>query len=96
MNILKGKAFEILSKKAKEMGASSLTYSPLKYKEYRVIYKDKAIDFGDNRYEDFTIHKDNGRRKKYRARASKIINKHGKLTHLDPFYPNYWAYNLLW
>ena len=94
--VLKGKEFKILQNKAKEMGASNLTLSPLKYKKYRVNFERKDIDFGDNRDEDFTIHKDLERRKRYRARASRIKHKVGKLTYLDKSSSNYWAYHLLW
>ena len=45
-----------------------------------VLYNKKWIHFGDNRYEDFTIHKDPERRQKYLKRAMSIRDKQGNLT----------------
>ena len=49
----------------------------------------KSIHFGDNRYQDFTIHKDPLRKKTYLARR-----KHDKTS--NPLYPGFYASNLLW
>ena len=49
----------------------------------------KSIHFGDNRYQDFTIHKDTERKKAYLAR-----HKHDKST--NPLYAGFYASNLLW
>ena len=57
---------------------------------------EKKIHFGDNRYEDFTMHKDIARRRRYRARSSKIKDKQGRLTYKLKSSPNFWAFNLLW
>lgn len=70
------------------------------HKKYQVVfeYKNKIhnIHFGDNRYEDYTTHKDKNRRDNYQKRASGIRNKSGKLTYLDPRYANFWSYHILW
>ena len=48
-----------------------------KNKKYTMIFKNKktgrtkAVHFGDNRYEDYTMHKDDERKKRY-------INRHKK------------------
>jgi hypothetical protein len=54
-----------------------------------VIDNKKSIHFGDNRYQDFTIHKDPLRKKSYLAR-----HKHDKTS--NPAYAGFYATNLLW
>ena len=54
-----------------------------------VIDNKKSIHFGDNRYQDFTIHKNTERKKAYLAR-----HKHDKST--NPLYAGFYASNLLW
>lgn len=67
----------------------------------------KTVQFGDKRYEQYKDktplglysnkdHNDINRRKKYRARASKIKNKEGKLTYKIKYSPNFFSYNYLW
>ena len=77
-----------------------LQMSTRKHKKWMVVMnkggKKRTIHFGDDRYQDYTQHKDKERRKNYRARASKIKNKGGKLTIRDPFTPNALAYYVLW
>jgi TFIIF-interacting CTD phosphatase-like protein len=85
-----------LKQKALKLGATAFGRSRRKYKKYYVIYKNKKIHFGDNRYEDFTMHKDIARRRRYRARSSKIKDKQGRLTYKLKSSPNFWAFNLLW
>lgn len=84
--------------------------SSAKNKKYSVyVMKDgkkKLIHFGDKNmehYKDNVLghyshldHNDSERRKRYRARASKITNKEGKLTVNDKNTANYWAYHGLW
>jgi hypothetical protein len=87
---------EKLKKKAISLGATDLQPSKRKYKKYVVVYNNKKIHFGDNRYDDYTLHDDNERRKRYRLRASKIKDKDGNYTYKDKTKANYWSYNLLW
>ena len=54
--------------------------------------KKTLIHFGDSRYEDFTQHEDEKRRKSYLARAKGIKNKAGELTWKDRNSANYWTY----
>ena len=58
--------------------------------------KKKLIHFGDSRYQDFTQHKDEKRRKSYLARAKGIKNKKGELTWKLKNTSNYWAVKTLW
>ena len=96
-NVLTGEDFKILSKNAKDLGAESLDYSKRKNNKYMVkLPNKKKVHFGSPEYEDFTIHKDEERRKKYLARAKKIKNKKGELTYTNPESSNYWSVNLLW
>lgn len=96
-NILKGKEFEDLVNKAKDLGAESLKYSTRKGNKYMVTLPGgKVVHFGSPHYEDFTIHKDEIRREKYLARAKKIKNKKGELTYKNIESPNFWSVNLLW
>ena len=54
-----------------------------------VIDNKKSIHFGDNRYQDFTIHKNTERKNAYLAR-----HKHDKTS--NPLYAGFYASNLLW
>ena len=95
--VLTGEEFNKLIKKAKNLGAESLDYSPRKNNKYMVkLPGGKKVHFGSSKYEDYTIHKDKERRDKYRARATKIKNKQGELTYNNPESSNYWSVHLLW
>jgi len=74
-------------------------------KKLMVNINDKWVHFGDTRYQHYKDrsgiwskmdHKDDERRKKYLARATKIKNKNGDLTANDPSSPNYHAIRILW
>ena len=87
----------MLKQKAIKLGAIDLKPSNRLHKKYFVVLPSgQKIHFGDNRYDDFTIHKDPIRRSRYRARASQIKDKYGRPTYLLKTSPNYWSYNLLW
>ena len=78
-------------------GAKDLDYSNRKNNKYVVTLKNgNKIHFGDNRYEDFTMHRDMDRRARYRSRASKIRDKNGDLTYKNKNSANFWSYHLLW
>lgn len=97
MNVLTGEEFDKLVQKAKDLGAQSLDYSFRKNNKYMVqLPSGKKVHFGSPKYEDFTIHKNEERRKKYLSRASKIKNKKGELTCEDKESPNFWSIKLLW
>ena len=67
-----------------------------KNKKYKAIFYDdqgkklKSSNFGDTRYEDYTIHKDKERRERYRARHKKYL-KTG-----DYSKPSFLSFYLLW
>jgi len=82
--------------KAKKLGATEFGISTAQHKKYYVIYNNKKINFGDNRYDSYDVHGDKKRRSNYRKRASAIRNKDGELTYNNKNYANYWAYHLLW
>ena len=52
----------------------------------------KYIHFGDSRFEDYTKHQDNERRKRYLDRATKIKGNWKQ----DKYSPNLLSQNLLW
>lgn len=86
-----------LKAKAKKYGAQDLEASSRKNKKYVVTLKDgKKINFGDSRYQDYTMHHDKERRKNYRRRAAGITDKQGNLTYKDKKSANFWSYHLLW
>ena len=95
--VVSGKKFKKLTKKAKELGAQSLDYSSRKSNKYvTTLPSGKKIHFGSSQYPDYLIHGDKERRDRYLARAKKIENKQGELTHTNPESANYWSVNLLW
>ena len=95
--VLTGEEFNKLIKKAKNLGAESLDYSPRKNNKYMVkLPGGKKVHFGSPKYEDYTMHKDKERRDKYLSRAMKIKNKKGELTYTNPESSNYWSIHLLW
>ena len=97
MNLLIGDKFQKLKLKALSLGAKDLKYFPKMNKKYLVTLPNgNKVHFGDSRYEDFLTHKDDERRMNYRKRASRIKDKYGRLTYLNPRSPNFWSYNLLW
>ena len=95
--VVTGKRFKNLSKKAKELGAQSLDYSSRKNNKYvTTLPSRKKIHFGSSQYPDYLIHRDRERRERDLARAKKIKNKQGELTHTNPESANYWSVTLLW
>ena len=82
--------------KALSLGATDFGLSKRKNKRFYVLYDDKYIHFGAKNGSTYIDHHDKLKRKNWRARHSKIINKDG-----IPFYkiktsPEYWSYTLLW
>ena len=93
-NVVTGKDFAKLAKKALKLGATSLDISNKKNSKYFVTLKDgKKVHFGSVKYEDYH---DEERRQKYLARAKKIIKKKQKeLTWENLETANYWSIRLL-
>lgn len=68
--------------------------STRKYKKYMIFNPEteKYIHFGDNRYEDFTQHRDKDRQRLYLARATNIRGNWKS----DKYSPNNLSINILW
>lgn len=96
-NVVTGRDFEMLVKKARKLGAESLNYSSRKNNKcVATLGNGKKVHFGSSAYPDFLIHEDDARRDRYLARAKKIKNKQGELTWDKPESANYWSTRLLW
>ena len=95
--VVSGKDFKKLTKNAIKLGAESLDYSTRKNNKYvATLPNGKKVHFGSPKYSDYLIHKDKDRRDKYLARATKIKNKSGELTYVNPESANFWSVHLLW
>lgn len=71
----------------------SLEPSTRKNKKWMLKRPDGSyVHFGDSRYEDFTQHQNEERRKRYLARSGKIIGNWRN----DPYSPNNMSINILW
>ena len=67
--------------------------STRKFKKYMIFKPDsKWSHFGDNRYEDFTQHRDKDRKENYLARASNIKGNWKN----DKYSPNNLSIHILW
>ena len=80
-------------KKIKSLGLDSyindLNYGT-RFKKYKVTLKNgKTVQFGDIRYEDYLIHKNNKRRENYRLR-----HKGDNINDIN--FPGFWSYHVLW
>lgn len=64
-----------------------LKKSKRKHKKWQVKINNKTIAFGDNRYEDYTMHGDPERKQRYIAR-------HGNNNNINT--AGFWALHLLW
>jgi len=69
-----------------------LKKSNLKNKRYMVLINNKKIHFGDSRYQNYTMHKDNERRRLYILRHKK--NEDWNLKGINT--AGFWSYWLLW
>ncbi len=82
--------------KGQDKDLYTLYPSTLKNKKWDLYYKDgdkiKKVSFGNPAYEDYTIHKDEERKKNYLKRATNIRGKWRD----NPFSPNNLAINVLW
>lgn len=67
-----------------------------KHKKYMINYNGKWIHFGDNRYSDFTKHKDEERRIRYLKRHWNVFNKDGERAIMNPESPSYYSARVLW
>ena len=88
--------YRILERKAYSLGAAKFHISRKKDKKYLVVYRNKTVHFGSKFMSDFTFHKDEARRRRYRARHSKILLKDGRPAYKDKNQAAYWAWHILW
>lgn len=59
-------------------------------KKYTAIIDNrKSIHFGAKNYSDYTIHKDDERKKRY-------LQRHKHDNYNNPLYPSFYSTNLLW
>lgn len=73
-----------------------ISRSNRKNKKLVVNLNGKFIHFGDRRYEDFTIHKNEKRRLRYLKRHYNILDESGNRVINDPYSPSYWSARVLW
>jgi hypothetical protein len=85
-----------LKKKALKLGATDFGKSNRKNKRFYVIYNNKIIHFGLDTGSTFIDHKDEKKRKAWRARHSKIKLKDGTPAYKNKNQSSYWSYRLLW
>lgn len=81
---------DIVKQKANEYGLS-VFYSPRKDKKFRILNPEtnKYVDFGQMGFQDFTKHKDEERKKRFRIRNARWSK--------SPKYSASWlSYYLLW
>lgn len=65
--------------------------SNLKNKRYMVVFEDRSVvHFGDDRYQNYTMHKDEGRKRLYIIRHEKNENWKDIKT------PGFWSRWILW
>ena len=82
-----------VNKLSKMIYEKTVEPSTRKNKKYMIMNDDnKLVHFGDLRYQDYTKHQDEERRKRYIGRATKIKGNWKS----DKYSPNNLAINLLW
>lgn len=68
-----------------------LSKSSRKNKKFMIKSEgNKTVHFGDSRYSDYTIHKDEDRKKRY------ILRHRMREDWSDPQTAGFWSYHLLW
>ena len=87
---------DLVSAKARRLGATSLQPSWRSGKKLAILYGGKWIHFGAVGYDDYTTHQDPQRRAAYRRRHAGILLADGRPAYLVKTSPAFWAYNLLW
>jgi len=85
-----------LRKKAISHGATEFGLSRAAGKKYYIKYQGKRINFGAAGMSDYTIHKDEDRRRRYRARHGSIRLKDGRLAYKVKSQAAYWSWWILW
>lgn len=98
---MQGVDMDKLKANAIRLGAEELGVSRDKSKAYYVIVKrddgkTKRINFGQPGASTYLQNGDEGKRKAFRARMSKIKRKNGPPAYMDKHSALYWSWNLLW
>ena len=86
---------EQLREKALRLGASEFGISKAKGKRLYVIYDSKKINFGSDIGSTYIDHKDEKKRKAWKARHTRIL-KNGKPAYKNPYSASFWSYHILW
>lgn len=81
---------KIVQEKARQHGLD-VVYSPRKNKKYRIVnpLTNEYVDFGQMGYEDFTLHQDEERRRRFRQRNH-------RWQHAPKYSPAYLSFHWLW
>lgn len=87
---------ERLQQRAMSLGATDFGRSRQKNKRFYVIYSGKKINFGLKGGKTFIDHRDEKKKKAWKARHSKIKLKDGTLAYKNPRQASYWSYRILW
>ena len=82
--------------RVKQLGGSDIKQSERKHKKLAVKVENKWVHFGDDRYSDYTKHKDDKRKNNYQARHKGILKKDGTRAIDDKNSAAFWSYHLLW
>ena len=82
--------------KAREYGATELGVSNVKGKRLYIVYNNKKINFGSDVGQTYIDHRDEKKRKAWKARHSKIQNKKGQYVYKLKTSPSFWSWHLLW
>ena len=93
--------FEIVKKKARELGYNNVKESTRKNKKYMIqvideeTKKSKFVHFGARNYQDFLDHKNEKLRQYYRKRHAAIKLKDGSPAYMKRGSPAFFSYYLL-
>jgi len=85
-----------IEREALHLGAKKFGISRKGNFKYFVVYGGKTVHFGSKVNSDWTHHKDPERRKRYRARHSKLLLKDGTPAYKVKGTPAYFSWHLLW
>lgn len=86
-------------KKEKYFPDLVIRVSKKKTKKFDAIFtykgKKRIVSFGYKGMSDYTQHKDDNRRKRFRDRFRNEM-KEGRIAHKYPLSPLYWSWHILW
>ena len=88
--------YRILERKANSLGATKFGISRKKDKKYFVVYNNKTVHYGSRINVDFSWDQDEDRRRRYRARHSRILLKDGRPAYKVKGTAAYFSWWILW